>query len=370
MKEIYLDNAAATPVDPGVIRAVVRAMAAVGHPGAFNDAGRRASAALEESRAGVAEFLGARPGEIVFCASGSEANRLALTGFTGKGHLVTVATEHQSVLDAARDLRRRGWSVTVLPVDGEGSVSPRDVAAALRRGTKVVSVMYANNEIGTIQPIRAIAKIIRDYRRRTGGPFPYLHVDASQAAAWLPMEVHTLGADLLTLNGAKVHGPRGIAALYVRRGVPVTVDGGEGDPALAAGLAEAVRRIRPIDAVRVARLRDDAIAGILRALPGARLNGPAGDGRTAGNINVSIPETTSEELLLELDHRGIRAGAGSACTAHSVEPSHVLRAIGLPRKHLGGVLRISLSRMTTASDIRALLRALPAAVAAVRRRRA
>jgi len=367
MKEIYLDNAASTPVDPRVIRAVVRAMREPGNPGSFNDAGRRAREVLDSARTNVARFLNARSDEVTFCGSGSDANRKALTAFGGTGHIITTATEHRSVLDSVSLAAERGWRTTVLPVDGEGRIAVHDIAAALRRDTKLVSVMYANNEVGTVQPVKVIAKAIREHRRRTGSPLPYFHVDASQAAAWLPMDVQVLGADLLTLNGAKIHGPRGAAALYVRRGVPVIADE-TAEPALAAGLAEALRLVRPADADRVMRLRGAVAAGVRRVVPDARFNGPD-EGCVPGILSVSVPGVASEDLLLELDRRGIRAGAGSACTAQSVEPSHVLKAMRVPRKYLTGVLRISLSRMTTTADAAVFLRALPPAVAAARRRR-
>lgn len=369
MKEIYLDNAAATPVDPRVVHATARAMREPGNPASFNGAGRRARKALDDARAAVARFLNARPGEVMFCSGGSEANRRALTGIAGRGHLITTAVEHRSVLDVADELRGRGWSVSVLPVDGEGRVAAQEVAAALRRDTKLVSVMYANNEVGTLQPVAAVAKAVREHRRRNKSAYPYLHVDASQAAAWLPMDVQALGADMLTLNGAKVHGPHGVAVLFVRRGVRAAVGVSAEDGALAGGLAEALRLVRPRDAKRVARLRGRLCDGIRRAVPDARFNGASGESALPSIISISVPGTTSEDLLLELDTHGVRAGAGSACTAHSVEPSHVLEAMRVPRKYLEGTLRISLSRLTTVADIAGFLRVLPRAVAAARRRR-
>ncbi len=369
-KEVYLDNAAATHVDPRVIREVVRVMGEVGNPSSFNDAGRRMRNVLEDARVVVARFLNARPDEVLFFPSASAANIAATHGpldaAPGFAHAVTTAVEHRSVLDALRG--RDHTAVTVVAVNGEGRVGAGDIMAGVTRRTVVVSVMYANNEIGTIQPIKDIAKAIRAHRRRTRRPYPYFHVDASQAAGYLPMDVQAMGVDLLTFNGAKVHGPRSIAVLYARRGIRANLVEQGTDVAGAAGMGEAVRLVRSHDGARVARLRDAAIAGIMHAIPDARLNGPKGKERLANNVSISIPGVTSEELLLELDRHGIRAGSGSACTAYSVEPSHVLKAIGTPRKYLHGVVRITLSRTTRRTDVDRLLEVLPKAVSAVRRR--
>jgi cysteine desulfurase len=369
-KEIYLDNAAATAIAPRAQRAMVRALRVYGNPSSYNNAGRSARAQLARAREGVARFLNCRPSEVVFCASGSEANALALAH---RREILTQPTEHQSVLAAA------GKHARMLSVDAQGLVHPEELVRMLHRSTEVVSVMYANNEVGAVQPIKKIAAAIRAWRRKHQTALPYLHVDACQATAWLPMDVQALGADLVTLNGAKAYGPHGTAVLYVRRGVPVysQVLGGdqEGgrragteDVAGATGLAEALATIRPADALRVSRLRDHAIAGICAAFPDARLNGPNDRERLANNINISVLGASSEDLLLELDAHGIRAGAGSACTAHAVEPSHVLVAMGVPRKYLGGALRFSLSRHTTRAEVDALIRVLPRVVATARSR--
>lgn len=370
-KEIYLDHAAATPIDPRVIAVMSRAMRELGNPSSFNDAGRRASRILEDSRKEVARFLNAHLSEIVFCASGSEANALALAGAR---RILTQPTEHTSVLQSA------GTRARFIRIDHRGVVDAKDITKAFSTNTDIVSVMYANNEIGTIQPIKQIAKVIREWRKKNRSVRPLFHVDACQATAYLPMDVQALGVDLLTLNGSKVYGPRGVAVLYVRRGVELTplVRGGSQEHgrragtenvAGAVGLAKAVSLIRTTDADRTAKLRDQLIAGILQAMPGVRLNGPTGESRLANNINISIPGVTSEELLLELDKHGIRAGSGSACTAHSVEPSHVLKAIGTPKKYLSGTLRFSLSQHTTKADIDAVIHVLPKVASVLQKRK-
>ncbi len=370
-QEIYLDHAAATPTDRRVVLAMNRAMREAGNPSSFNDAGRRAAAVLADARMKIARFLNAAPREIVLCASGSEANTLALSGAK---HILTQPTEHLSVLYAASARAK------FIPVDGVGLVNPDDIIRALDPRTQIVSVMYANNEIGTIQPIARIGRAIARWRRAHHSAYPLFHVDACQATACLDMDVQRLGVDLLTLNGAKVYGPHGAAALFVRRGVIIAplVPGGsqEGgrragteDVSSAVGLATALSLVKKSDSTKQTKLRDLLIGGILAVIPDACLNGPEGSERLANNVNISIPGTDSESLLLELDRYGIRAGSGSACTAYSVEPSHVLRAIKTPKKYLDGVLRFSLGRDTTHADIERVVRVLPLVVQRVLARR-
>lgn len=382
-KEIYLDHAAATKTDPRVVYAASRASKLGGNPSSFNDAGRASAAVLESARTGVARFLHARAGEIIFCSSGSEANTLAILGAArayGKaGHIITTSVEHLSVLVPVRHLSKEGFGVTTVAVNTDGMVDEKEIVAAITKKTLLVSVIYANNEIGTIQPIVRIGRAIMQYRREHHSPYPLFHVDACQATAYLDMDVQHLGADLLTLNGSKVYGPHGSAVLFVRMGVAVQprVLGGmqEGgrragteDIPSAVGLARALSLVKKTHTTKHSKLRDRLISGILKAMPEARLNGPSGAARLANNVSISIPATDSENLLLELDAHGIRAGSGSACTAHSVEPSHVLRAVGTPRQYLDGVVRFSLGRDTTAVDIDRVVRLLPAVVERVRRR--
>jgi len=383
-KEIYCDYAATTPVDPRVIRAVARAMAITGNPSSFNDAGRRAAAALQSARMGIATFLNARAGEIVLCSSGSEANALAILGVMDAQHgehIITTPIEHLSVLAPVRQRAAAGARVTYVPVDAQGFVNEKDVVGAITEKTKLVSVMYANNEIGTIQPIARIGRAIAQWRRAHHSAYPLFHVDACQATVYLDMDVQRLGVDLLTLNGAKAYGPHGAAALFVRRGVavaPLVLGGsqeggrraGTEDVASAVGLATALSLVKKDGAVKVEKLRDHLISGLHMAIPAAHINGPIRAGRMPNNVNISIPGTDSENLLLELDKYGIRAGSGSACTAHSVEPSHVLKAIGTPKKLLDGALRFSLGRGITTADIDTVLAKLPVIVDRVRARQA
>lgn len=384
MKEIYLDNAAATPVAPTVISVMARASKIIGNPSSFNDAGCRAQTELSKARQVIAKFLNARESEVVFCASGSEANTLAILGAAAKAgsghrHMITTPTEHLSVLEPVRALRDKGWQITYVPVDSPGRIEIEDVAAAMNKKTSLISVMYANNEIGTIQDIARIGRAIQAWRRANRSSYPLFHVDACQAAGYLDMDVQRLGIDLLTFNGSKIHGPRGSAVLYIRRGVELAslILGGSQEYGLragtenvpaAVGLAKAVQLIKKGESERIFRLRDYFLKKVSEILPDIRVNGPLGNGRLANNINISIPGTDSETLLLELDKYGVQAGSGSACTAHAVEPSHVLRAIGTPKEYLDGVLRFSLSRQTTKKDIETLLKVLPKVVQKIRAR--
>lgn len=404
MKKIYLDNAAATLISPKVQREVNRGMKMHGNPSSFNDVGRQAAKELTEARLKVARFLGAHSEEIVFTSSGSEANNLAIQGIAknfqffpilsrihdevgttsnfqtkskyqkSKPHIITTQIEHPSVLEPIKQLGREGFDITHLPVDKEGFINLEKLENALRRETVLVSIMYANNEVGTIEPIRAIAKIIDNFRNRKfkihEKMYPFFHVDACQAVGYLDARVNNFRADLLSFNGSKIGGPRGVGVLYLKRGtalMPLTLGGGqekglragtENLPAIM-GLAKAIEQINAKGTVRLIRLRDYFINKIKEIDPEIKLNGPAGKGRLPNNINISIPDLDSENLLLELDKYGIYAGSGSACTSRAVEPSHVLKAMGVEKKYLSGALRFSMGRQTTQKDLDYVLKILP-----------
>lgn len=385
MREIYLDHAAATPVDPAVTREIIRGNKIVGNPSSFNDAGRTAAKELSAARQKVACFLNARPDEVIFTASGSESNSLAILGSTDAlgivgGEVISQPTEHLSVLEPIRKLKSQGYKIKMAEVGEDGIVRSSDVAKLITSKTVLVSVMYANNEIGAIQPIAEIGKLIRDFRKKSDSPHPIFHVDACQAAPFLAMDVQRLGVDLLTFNGSKMYGPRGIGVLYVRRGVliePIVLGGSqergrragtENLPAIM-GLAKAVSLVSPKrDNKKISALRDYFFSQLAKSIPGAKINGAMGDDRLANNINISIPGFESERLLLELDKHSIRAGSGSACTAHSVEPSHVLKAIGVKNPYLDGALRFSLGRNTKRANIEDLLKRLSRVVNSLRKR--
>ncbi len=376
MDRIYLDHAATTAARPEVVAAMVPLLGGGFNPSSLHAEGRAARAALDDARASVAQVLSAAPREIVFTGGGSEANVLAIVGaaraaVTRGRHVVTAVTEHHAVLHAFDVLERDGWQVTRLPVGASGLVDSAAFAAALTPQTTLASMMLANNEIGVIQPIARLAAIARE----CGVLF---HTDAVQAAGWLPLDVEALGVDLLSLSAHKFSGPKGVGALYVRRGTPLEplIVGGGQEHGLRAGtenvagivgLAVALRLAeaeRADQAPRVAALRDRleaAIAGI----PGVAING-AGAPRLPATLSVAFADVPSDALLIRLDLDGIAASAGSACAAGSLEPSHVAAALGLDGRYRLGVVRFSLGRETTGREIDSVIARLPALVAGVR----
>jgi len=377
VKPIYLDYAATTPVDPRVAAAMAPYLTErFGNASSVHSFGQEAREAVERARAQIAAALGAAPDEVVFTSGATEADNFALFGVAealrerGR-HVVVSAVEHHAVLEPAHVLAARGFEVTVLPVDGAGRVDPDAVRRALRPDTILVSVMHANNEIGTIQPVAEIGRLTRE----RGVCF---HCDAAQTFGLLPIDVDALGVDLLALSAHKRYGPKGVGALYIRRGTPLVrfLHGGSQErnrragtlnvPAIV-GFGEAVRIAlaeREAEVARLRRLRDRLIAGLL-ALEGARLNGHPTE-RLPGNVNVSFRGADSESLLLALDLQGIAASSGSACTAGSLEPSHVLSAIGLAPEEAAGTLRFSLGRWTGEAEVDRVLEVMPAVLATVR----
>ena len=375
-----MDNAAATPIDSQVIKEMMEAMSLYANPSSFNDAGRSARKQLDESRGEVARFIGARPGEIVFTSSGSEANNLAVfslaNGCSKPGEIITTPVEHPSVSESLLGIAKRGWKIIYTKVGAGGIVDLKDFEKKLNSRVVFVSIIYANHEIGTIQPIAKISKIIRNFRTTS---FPFFHVDACQASGYLDMNVNNLGVDMMTFNGAKIYGPRGIGVLYLRTGISIRpfILGGDQERGLRAGtenlpaiagLAKAVSLINKNNGKKIAKLRDYFLEKVKEIIPKVMINGPIGSSRLANNINISIPNLSSENLLLELDKYGIYASAGSACTARSVEPSHVLKAIGVEPQYINGALRFSLGRQTTKKEVDYVLQVLPKVVGDLRSR--
>lgn len=400
---IYLDNAASTPVEPQVQQEMLKMLAFYGNPSSFNDIGRMARKQMGNARLKVARFIGAKPEEVIFTSSGSEANNLAIFGVTGaysdlfravpkkqvQGEIITTPIEHPSVLEPLRVLSKKGWKITYLRVDRDGLVDTKDLEQKLNPRVALISIIYANNEIGTIQPIKKISKILNEFKRNkpkadsrkliANEKFPIFHSDACQAAGYLDMNVNNLGVDLLTFNGTKIYGPRGIAVLYKKRGVSLKplIYGGDQEYGLRAGtenlpaiagLTKAISLIGKKEGGRLAELRDYFFKKIVEEMQGIKINGPSDGDRLPNNINISIPGLDSENPLLELDKYGIYASSGSACTARSVEPSHVLRAIGVEKKYLSGALRFSLGRQTTKKDIDYVLKILPKVVGELKKR--
>ncbi len=359
---VYLDWAATTTVRPEAIEAMVPLLAAGYNPSSTHADGRAARAALDDARAAVARVLGATPREIVFTGGGTEGDVLAIVGAAkaraDRGrHVVTAQTEHHAVLHAVDALEDEGWEITRLPVTAEGLVTPEAVAEALRPDTTVVSIMLGNNEIGTIQPIAEIAAIARAHGA-------LMHTDAVQAAGFLDLDVNRLGVDLLTISAHKFGGPKGTGVLYVRRGTPLVaqiVGGGQehglrsGTENVAgiAGLARALTLAaaeRADAGARVAGLRDRLEAAVLAVAPTARVLG-AGAPRLPHIAAIAFAGFPSDAHLMALDLEGVSASAGSACAAGSLEPSHVVAALGVPAAYATGMIRFSLGRGTTEADI-------------------
>ena len=375
---VYLDYAGFSPVDPRVV-AVMRPFfeGGVGNPNAQHSLGLEARASLDGARGKVARLFAATPAGVIFTASATEANNLAIKGLAQRAsgrHLITSAIEHISLIDSCRELEKRGWSVSYVDVDTEGRVDPEAVAGAIRPDTALISIMAANNEIGTIQPVREIGRIAR----ARGVPF---HVDAVGAAGRVPLSVDDCRIDLLTLSSNDLYGPPGAGALWVRSTVklaPLTVGGGqehgyragtENLPAIAGmGVAADLARVEVAGEVaRLGELRDRLLAGLLARVPEARVTGPRGSDRLAHHASIVVPGVKAEHVLTDLDLRGIAASSGATCTAMTGEPSHVLRAIGCDRETAEGSLCFTLGRWTTASEIDLVLEALPAVIARVRR---
>ncbi|MGH2453921.1 MAG: cysteine desulfurase family protein [bacterium] len=378
MTPIYLDFASTTPVDPRVARAMAPFLGdRFGNASSVHSFGQEAREAVDTARQTIASAVGARDAdEIVFTSGATEADNFALIGGAyaneGRGkHLVISAIEHHAVLEPARFLESRGFALTLLPTDGMGRVDPDAVRGALRPETTLVSVMHGNNEIGTLQPIAEIGRITRE----AGVTF---HCDAAQSVGILPVDVQALGVDLLSMSAHKRYGPKGIGAVYLRKGTPMVrlLHGGSHERNRRAGtlntpgivgFGEAVRfALAEMDeeAARLRTRRDRMIAALL-ALDGARLNGHPTE-RLPGNVNLSFRGADSESLLLALDLQGIAASSGAACTSGSLEPSHVLSAIGLPPEIAAGTLRFSLGRWTTEEEIDRVLDIVPRVVESVR----
>lgn len=357
-RPIYLDHLASTPLDPAVRAAMLPwlAAAAAGNPHSAHTAGWRAAAAVDEARASIARLIGARPSEVVLTSGATEANNIALLGLADAVERVIVsAIEHPSVLEPVEMLRGRGLPVTVLPVDGDGRVDLAALARHLAHGRALVSIMAANNEIGTVQPLAQIGAVCR----AQGAIF---HTDAAQALSTQAVDVDAAGIDVLSLSGHKLYGPAGIGALYLRHGIPcrpLIFGGGQQGGlrpgtvpvALCAGLGEACRRAsacRDDDGARIAGLRDRLYAALCESCPGLRRNGPAAE-VLPGCLNVSVPGLDSADFLLDLP--GLALSTGAACASLSGRPSHVLRAIGLSAEEAHGSLRFGLGRGTTEDDV-------------------
>ena len=378
MRQVYADNAATTAVSPHVLEAMLPYFGEFyGNPSSLHSFGQKAAAAMEDAKKTMADCLGCDPRELYVTAGGTESDNWAVVNAVrigakkGKKHLITTKFEHHALLHTAEEMEKQGCEVTWLDVHEDGLIRMDELEKAIRPDTALVSVMYANNEIGTIQPIAEIGKLCREK-----GVF--FHTDATQAAGHLPIDVEKQCIDMLSLSAHKFHGPKGVGLFYCRRTVALynMIFGGGQErgkrpgtesPALIVGMAAALKDAcdaMATDMPKVAALRDKLIAG-LSLIPRSRLNGHP-TRRLPGNVNFAFEGIEGESLLLNLDMKGIAASSGSACTSGSLDPSHVLLAIGLPHEVAHGSLRLSLSHYTTEEDVDYILREVPPIVAYLR----
>jgi cysteine desulfurase len=378
MKQIYLDYAATTPADPAVVQAMLPYFHdAFGNPSAIYSYGQEAKNAVEEARAKVARLVGARDDEIVFTGSGTEADNFALKGIAfankSKGnHIITSSIEHHAVLESCKFLGKMDFKITYLPVDGYGMVDPQDVKKAITGKTILISVMHANNEIGTIQPVGEISMVAKEAG-------VYFHTDAVQTVGHIPADVKELGVDLLAMSAHKLYGPKGVGLLYIKKGTIIMpfLNGGaqergwrastENVPGIVGFGKAAELAVLETDSegARITRLRDKLITGIQKNIDHIRLNGHPVQ-RLPNNVNISVEFVEGEAMCLNLDMSGICISTGSACSSTSLEASHVLLAIGLDPVKAHGSLRFTLGKWTTDEEIDKVLETLPRIVAKLR----
>ena len=393
-KLIYLDHAATTPLDSKVKAAMEPFWSKnFGNPSSIYQAGIAAKEALSQARNKIAEILSAKASEIIFTAGGTESANLAILGVSRAlapslpkdkkpGHIITTRIEHPAVLNSILALKEEGISFTALPVDKYGLINLEQIKKAVKPETILISIMYANNEIGTIEPIAEIGKLLKKInkeRKNNKLPKIYFYTDACQAAGYLDLNVEKLAVDLLTLNGSKIYGPKGSGILYVRAGTPLKPlifgggqengrrSGTENAPAYI-GLAKAlelVQKNKDQESKRLKKLSQKLIDGILKTIPKTFLNGHP-EKRLPNNVSITILDIEGEALLLYLDRYGICVSTGSACHSQTLEPSHVLQAIGLPREIIHGSLRLTLGKKTTNKDIDYVLKVLPGIVKKLR----
>ena len=371
---IYLDHNATTPVDPAVAAAMGTILLnEFGNPSSVHHFGQRAKAVLDEARSAVAALIGAQPGDVVFTGGGTESDNAAIRGAaealesTGRRHLITTAIEHEAVLNTFKALAKRGWRTTLLPVDATGVVAPDALEAAMTSDTALVSVMHANNEVGTIQPIAELAAIAK----RHGA---VMHTDAVQSAGKIPVDVAALGVDLLSISAHKLNGPKGVGGLWIRRGtrlLPFATGGkqergrraGTENVSGIAGLGVAAQLARTklvVEGTRLAALRDQLEALVCAAVAGTAVNGTGP--RVPNTSNISFDRVEAESLLIALDLEGIAVSTGSACSSGTLEPSHVLKAMGFAAHRSQNSIRFSLGTGNTEADIERVVSVLPRVV--------
>jgi len=371
MRRVYFDHNATTPVDPEVLAAMLPFFSdEFGNASSIHSFGQQTRAAVERARESVAALIGARPEEVVFTSGGTESDNLAVFGVvapapSARKHVITASIEHHAVLNTCQALEQRDVEVTYLPVDGEGRVDPDDVRGGIRAETVLITVMHANNELGTIQPIEEIGRIAAEADI-------YFHCDAVQSAGKVPLDVNHLGVDLLSISGHKLYGPKGVGALYVRKGTrlgPLLYGGhherdrrpGTENVAGIVGLgkaAEVARENLAQASSRLVELRDRLEQGLVEQVPHARVNGSRAH-RTPNTTNITFPFIEGEALVIALDLKGLACSTGAACSSGAIEPSHVLTAIGLPPDEARASLRFSLGRDNTDKDVDFALEVVP-----------
>jgi cysteine desulfurase len=384
---IYLDHNATSPVDAQARDAMVRTLSTedFGNPSSVHYYGQRAKSSVDDARAAVAALIGADPGDTIFTSGGTESDNMALRGAMearadgssgGRRHLVTSAIEHEAVLNTARALEKSGWPVSIVPVGASGVVDPADIARAVTRETALVSLMHANNEVGTIQPILEAAAIAK-------AAGAWFHTDAVQSAGKLPVSARDwagVGVDLISVSAHKLGGPKGVGALWIRRGIRLTptATGGRHERNRRAGTenvsgiagfgaaAHVARERLAVDSARIAGLRDRLESALLSMVPGTVVNGDPAR-RLPNTSNISFDGVEAESLLIALDLEGIAVSTGAACSSGTLEPSHVLKAMGLPHPRTKNSLRFSLGAENTAAEIEAVIATLPPIVEKLRR---
>lgn len=357
--KVYLDNGATTRVDPQVVSAMSEFfLDEYGNPSSVHSLGSAAREVVESSRAKLAEMIGAAPDEIVFTSGGSESDNLALKGYARanrhKGnHIIVSAIEHKAVLKSCEALKQEGFDITLLPVDAEGFVSTAELESAITQRTILVSVMHANNVIGTIQDLASLGRVCKKH----GVAF---HSDTVQSFTKVPIDVEKMHVDMLSFSSHKIHGPKGVGALYVSKGVKLAkmIDGGPQEDGLRAGtenvpgivgFVRAAGLVTSEEVSKMASLRDKLISRVLKEIPETQLNGPRK--RLANNVNISFKGIDGESILMALDSEGISVSTGSACSSHDSKPNHVLLAIGVPPEDCRGSVRMTLSKWTTDEEI-------------------
>ncbi len=375
----YLDNAATTPVDERVLKIMLPYFSdKYGNPGSMHQKGLEAKEAVDEARKTIAKLISAEPNEIIFVSGGTESDNLAIIGtamaLKEKGnHIITTNIEHHAVFDTCEYLEEQGFKVTYVGVKENGIIDPKDIEKTITPKTILISIMHANNEIGTIQPIAEISKIAKSKDI-------IMHTDACQSAGYLDIDVNKLGVDLMTLNGSKIYGPKGIGILYAKKGTilqPLIYGGGQEkgvrsgteNVPLIVGFAKALEiahSVRDKESKRLIKLRDKLVAGLKKKISNIHINGDL-EKRLPNNVNISFLGVEGESMLLHLDSKGICASTGSACSSHSLEPSHVIKALGLTDEASHGSLRFTLGRHTTEEDIEKVLKELPKIVESLRK---